>query len=200
VSDELKPIYQEESQGHPGMWMDTTHAVYVSISKGKFRGGQVRIVYAAPHHSAALASEARDETGLTRREWEEIERSEASEHSADLDAMRQTPGNCHKCGLPLSENPHPEAGKPPRYLEVGCPKECIPCMTLSRHNWATQAMKDARDADRYRCLRNCYSTRERMDVVDQCDGAMDDSLDAAIAKERAAIDAALQAKGQQRDA
>lgn len=25
MSDELKPIYQEESQAHPGMWMDTTH-------------------------------------------------------------------------------------------------------------------------------------------------------------------------------
>lgn len=54
---------------------------------------------------------------------------------------RLKPGNCHKCGLPLSDNPHPEAGKPPRYLEVGCPKECIPCLTLSRHQWAARAMK-----------------------------------------------------------
>lgn len=51
------------------------------------------------------------------------------------------PGHCHKCGLQLSDNPHPEAGKPPHYLQVGCPKECIPCLTLSRHQWAGRAMK-----------------------------------------------------------
>jgi hypothetical protein len=54
---------------------------------------------------------------------------------------RLKPGHCHKCGLPLSDNPHPEAGKPPHYLQVGCPKECIPCLTLSRHQWAGRAMK-----------------------------------------------------------
>lgn len=54
---------------------------------------------------------------------------------------RLIPGNCHKCGLPRSDNPHPEAGKPPIYLEVGCPKECIPCLVLSRHQWAQRAMK-----------------------------------------------------------
>jgi hypothetical protein len=51
------------------------------------------------------------------------------------------PGHCHKCGLQLSDNPHPEAGKPSHYLQVGCPKECIPCVTLSRHQWAGRAMK-----------------------------------------------------------
>lgn len=64
------------------------------------------------------------------------------------------PGCCHKCGLPLSVNPHPEAGKPDHYLEVGCPKECIPCLVRGRHNWAGRAMKDAGDAARYRFLRN----------------------------------------------
>jgi len=54
---------------------------------------------------------------------------------------RLKPGHCHKCGLMLSDNPHPEAGKPPHYLQVGCPKECIPCLTLSRHQWAGRAMK-----------------------------------------------------------
>jgi hypothetical protein len=51
------------------------------------------------------------------------------------------PGHCHKCGLQLSDNPHSEAGKPAHYLKVGCPKECIPCLTLSRHQWAGRAMK-----------------------------------------------------------
>jgi hypothetical protein len=54
---------------------------------------------------------------------------------------RLKPGHCHKCGLPLSDNPHPEAGKPPHYLQVGCPKGCIPCLTLSRHQWAGRAMR-----------------------------------------------------------
>ena len=62
------------------------------------------------------------------------------------------PGCCHKCGLPLSVNPHPQAGKPDHYLEVGCPKECIPCLVRGRHNWAGRAMKDAGDAGRYRWL------------------------------------------------
>lgn len=54
---------------------------------------------------------------------------------------RLIPGNCHKCGLPRSDNPHPEAGKPSHLLNVGCPQECIPCLVLSRHQWAQRAMK-----------------------------------------------------------
>jgi hypothetical protein len=55
------------------------------------------------------------------------------------------PGCCHKCGLPLVANPHPEAGKPGHYLEVGCPTECLPCLVLNRHTWAQRAMKAERD-------------------------------------------------------
>lgn len=54
---------------------------------------------------------------------------------------RLKPGHCHKCGLPMSDNPHPEAGKPGHYLDVGCPRECIPCVVKSRHQWADRAMK-----------------------------------------------------------
>jgi hypothetical protein len=60
---------------------------------------------------------------------------------------------CHKCGLPKSVNPHPEAGKPPHYLEVGCPTECIPCTVKSRHSWANRALRDHSDAVRYRTLK-----------------------------------------------
>ncbi|SPR97391.1 hypothetical protein [Cupriavidus taiwanensis] len=49
------------------------------------------------------------------------------------------PGCCHKCGLPRVDNPHPDAGKPERMLDVGCPKECLPCTVLSRHQWAQRA-------------------------------------------------------------
>jgi hypothetical protein len=55
------------------------------------------------------------------------------------------PGCCHKCGHPISANPHPDAGKPGRYLEVGCPTECIPCTVLSRHQWAERAQKAERE-------------------------------------------------------
>ncbi|WP_321953156.1 hypothetical protein [Paraburkholderia bannensis] len=66
-----------------------------------------------------------------------------------MDTKELKPGHCHKCGLALTENPHPEAGKPDHVLNVGCPKECIPCLTLSRHSWYTRAMKaesELRDA------------------------------------------------------
>lgn len=45
----------------------------------------------------------------------------------------------HFCGLPMSPNPHPEAGVPGRYLEVGAVSECIPCVVASRHAWAEKA-------------------------------------------------------------
>jgi hypothetical protein len=54
---------------------------------------------------------------------------------------RLLPGHCHKCGNPRVDNPHPDAGKPGRYLEVGCPKECLPCTVLSRHQWYLRAVK-----------------------------------------------------------
>lgn len=45
----------------------------------------------------------------------------------------------HFCGLPMSPNPHPDAGVPGRYLEVGAVSECIPCLVASRHAWAQKA-------------------------------------------------------------
>lgn len=45
------------------------------------------------------------------------------------------------CGLRRSANPHPDAGKPGRYLEVGTQHECIPCTVKSRHEWAQRATK-----------------------------------------------------------
>jgi len=46
---------------------------------------------------------------------------------------------CHQCGLPQSDNPHPDAGKPAQVLEVNAQSVCIPCLTLSRHQWARRA-------------------------------------------------------------
>jgi hypothetical protein len=47
--------------------------------------------------------------------------------------------------LPLSDNPHPGAGKPDYFIKVGVQKECIPCTVLSRHEWANRAMKAERE-------------------------------------------------------
>lgn len=64
---------------------------------------------------------------------------------AELAALREElatakrVGPPHFCGLPMSLNPHPEAGVPDRFLEVGAVSECIPCLVSSRHGWAKTA-------------------------------------------------------------
>ncbi|MBO5394247.1 MAG: hypothetical protein J6A65_21125 [Pseudomonas sp.] len=56
----------------------------------------------------------------------------------ELEAIKRV-GPPHFCGLPMSLNPHAEAGKPGRFLEVGAHRECIPCLVSSRHGWAKTA-------------------------------------------------------------
>lgn len=52
----------------------------------------------------------------------------------DLRQARQRK-TCGICGQEtLTRNPHPDAGKPERYLEVGAEWECIPCLRTNRHN------------------------------------------------------------------
>lgn len=48
---------------------------------------------------------------------------------------------CAFCGSEMSKNPHPDAGKPDKFLEVGTVNICIPCLVLNRHRWAERAMK-----------------------------------------------------------
>lgn len=43
------------------------------------------------------------------------------------------------CGLRQTKNPHPEAGVPPGYLEVGTVYDCIPCLNKSRRAWSKRA-------------------------------------------------------------
>lgn len=45
------------------------------------------------------------------------------------------------CGLRQTKNPHPEAGVPPGYLEVGTVYDCIPCLNKSRRAWSKRANK-----------------------------------------------------------
>lgn len=88
---------------------------------------------------AALASEA-----LLKRELEiaaeQVCATEGREVSLreELEAIKRV-GPPHFCGLPMSLNPHAEAGKPGRFLEVGAHRECIPCLVSSRHGWAKTA-------------------------------------------------------------
>lgn len=50
------------------------------------------------------------------------------------------------CGLAKTKNPHPDAGKPERILEVGAVYECIPCLTKSRHEWSQRAIAAEQEA------------------------------------------------------
>lgn len=40
---------------------------------------------------------------------------------------------CKTCGLPMSVNPHPQAGDPSSVAQVGFKTECIPCLVADRH-------------------------------------------------------------------
>lgn len=59
------------------------------------------------------------------------------EQRAEEERLKSGPP--HFCGLPMSLNPHVDAGVPGRFLEVGAVRECIPCLVKSRHDWATKA-------------------------------------------------------------
>lgn len=51
-------------------------------------------------------------------------------------------GGICSCGLPLSRNPHPDAGIPTiGTLEIGYVWVCIPCTQKALHGWATRAQR-----------------------------------------------------------
>lgn len=60
-----------------------------------------------------------------------------------MDELDEVPLVCF-CGLPMSRNPHPDAGKPTLVgvAAVGAVWECIPCMYRSR-NSASFRWRDA---------------------------------------------------------
>jgi hypothetical protein len=75
---------------------------------------------------------------------------------------RLLPGHCHKCGCPRVDNPHPDAGKPGRYLEVGCEKECLPCTVLSRHQWYQRAVKAEKELRELKDRMNAWRTHDHL--------------------------------------
>ena len=44
-----------------------------------------------------------------------------------------------RCGVAMSKNPHPDAGKPFTLLETGPVWVCIPCQSGTLHRWAERA-------------------------------------------------------------
>lgn len=65
-------------------------------------------------------------------------------HDACMDLWPETPVltvHVCQCGLPMSRNPHPDAGRVDRYLDVGAVWVCIPCTVRTRHAWAGRAQQ-----------------------------------------------------------
>lgn len=93
---------------------------------------------------ASTKSYVEDAVGqLVDAGWQPAERAVEPDMRELLDKhdpMNPQPGCCHMCGLPMTKNPHPDAGKMATLLEVGTPYECIPCLTKSRHQWSRRAM------------------------------------------------------------
>lgn len=90
--------------------------------------------------------------GLHHGPWFTADQMRAYAELSIASVKREPLIDCYKCGLPMSENPHPDAGIPSKVLEVGVQKVCIPCLTLNRHNWAERASKSENDARRWRKL------------------------------------------------
>lgn len=62
----------------------------------------------------------------------------------------------------MSENPHPDAGKPEAFLSVGTVYVCIPCTVRSRHEWSERAWRaENRILDLYKELKNIIAGLEQ---------------------------------------
>lgn len=48
------------------------------------------------------------------------------------------------CGRQMTENPHQDAGKPSKVLEVGAVWVCIPCTQKALSGWSSRAMRAER--------------------------------------------------------
>lgn len=87
-------------------------------------------------------------------------------------ATLKSPGPLCFCGLKQTKNPHPEAGVPPGYLEVGTVYDCIPCLNKSRHGWSKKANRlqaelsaaEQRNAEYLNLLTNAFG------AIDENDG------------------------------
>ena len=54
-----------------------------------------------------------------------------------------------RCGLPMSKNPHPDAGKTEHLTTVGAVWVCVPCTVKAMSGWASRYHQASRDAARY---------------------------------------------------
>ena len=77
----------------------------------------------------------------------------------------ETTARCF-CGGPYSKNPHEDAGKPTRVLEVGAVYECIPCLTKSRHEWSKRATATESELSALKAQQSKPSTVTRDQIRD----------------------------------
>lgn len=113
----------------------------------------------------------------------------------ERDALREelatlkAPGPPCFCGLKQTKNPHPEAGVPPGYLEVGTVYDCIPCLNKSRHAWSKKANRlqaeltaaEQRNAELLHALRSALQGVKMVGLQDHlCDYALAGNIQAEI--------------------
>lgn len=72
----------------------------------------------------------------------------------EFGAGDDTETNVCTCGMPLSKNPHPDAGDPKHLLNVGAVWVCIPCTVQSRHDAHVRA-------EGFETLANTYNAEVR---------------------------------------
>lgn len=68
-----------------------------------------------------------------------------------LEKVREKGARMTKCGACGGDyevrNPHPDAGKPDRYEQVGALYVCVPCAVASRHFWCKRALKAEKEVN-----------------------------------------------------
>ena len=77
---------------------------------------------------------------------EDTDRGNGSKGQEDGRASSGEAPECASCGMPMSPNPHVDAGDPVLVTEIGAEWECIPCLVAGRHN----AVKRYQEAERDR--------------------------------------------------
>lgn len=72
--------------------------------------------------------------------WPPVIVCKHSRHARLVRIEIEEPLTC-SCGLKMSKNPHPDAGKPLSLKTVGAVWVCIPCLCLNRHEWSVRSIK-----------------------------------------------------------
>lgn len=174
------PTTCKECGGSDLIWF-TTNINKTGIAEGRLRTHEptCRFVLGCNDCSETLAAVDADRIA-DRMNSEQSELAALREELAALKA----PGPLCFCGLKQTKNPHPEAGVPPGYLEVGTVYDCIPCLNKSRHAWSKKANRlqseltaaEQRNAIMTECLerlRGCSQLRPTPSLIELIDSALE---------------------------